>query len=126
MVSYENSIHALQELLLKPLSPKRHSIGRIEDRNNRYVNDDSNNNSSSSFYECQITKISEDISCLGNGVRYCFIEVTCDDGKQYGIQAFGDEAVELYKEALKHLSQEKEERSRFFTKLVIDVQQEAI
>jgi hypothetical protein len=60
-----------------------------------------------SFYKCHITKISEDISHLGNGVKYCFVEVTCNNGNQYGIQAFGHEAVELYK-ALKHLSQEKE------------------
>jgi hypothetical protein len=38
---------------------------------------------------------------LENGIGYCFVEVTCDGGEQYGIQAFGDEAVELRKEALK-------------------------
>jgi hypothetical protein len=38
---------------------------------------------------------------LKNGIEYCLVEVTCDDGEQYGIQAFGGEAVQLHKEALK-------------------------
>jgi hypothetical protein len=29
------------------------------------------------------------------------VEVTCDSGEQYGIQAFDIEAVQLHKEALK-------------------------
>jgi hypothetical protein len=36
-----------------------------------------------------------------NGIEYCSVEVTCDDGSQYGIQAFGDEAIDLYKEIYK-------------------------
>lgn len=115
MVSYNSSMHALQELLLKPLSSARQSNrskkkkNNSKKNNNSYVVEDDNNNSSLSFYKCHITKISEDMSYLGNGVKYCFVEVTCNNGNQYGIQAFGHEAVELYKEALKHLSQEKEE-----------------
>jgi hypothetical protein len=35
---------------------------------------------------------------MGNGVEYYFVEVTCNDGIQYGIQAYGDEARALYKE----------------------------
>jgi hypothetical protein len=31
--------------------------------------------------------------------EYCFVEVTCPDGSQYGIQAFRDEAIALYTEA---------------------------
>jgi hypothetical protein len=51
---------------------------------------------------------------LRNGAEYCFIEVTCDDGIQYGIQAYGDEAVELHKEALKYYDalQEEEENEK--------------
>ena len=116
MVSYNSSMHALQELLLKPLSSARQSNrskkkNNSKKNNNSYVveDDDDDNNSSLSFYKCHITKISEDMSYLGNEVKYCFVEVTCNNGNQYGIQAFGHEAVELYKEALKHLSQEKEE-----------------
>jgi hypothetical protein len=41
------------------------------------------------------------VSHLENGIEYCLVEVTCDDGEQYGIQAFGKEAEQLHKEALK-------------------------
>jgi hypothetical protein len=37
---------------------------------------------------------------MRNGIEYCFIEVTCSDGTQYGLQAYGEEAKELYREAL--------------------------
>ena len=33
--------------------------------------------------------------------EYCLVEVTCNNGEQYGIQAFGGEAVQLHKEALR-------------------------
>jgi hypothetical protein len=82
MASYGSSIHALKDLL---------SI------------------SSTSSYKCHISKVSENVSYLINGVEYSFVEVTCNDGIQYGLQAYGDEAIELHKEALKHSSKEKEE-----------------
>jgi hypothetical protein len=34
-----------------------------------------------------------------NGIEYSFVEVTCSDGTQYGPQAYGEEANQLYKEA---------------------------
>jgi hypothetical protein len=79
MASYTDSIHALRELLLMP--------------------------SNLSHTSCSITKISQNVSHLSNGLEYCLIEITCDDGIQYGVQAYGDEAVELHKEALKHCKQ---------------------
>jgi hypothetical protein len=45
-----------------------------------------------------------------NGIEYCAVEITCDDTTQYGIQAYGDEAIELHKEALRHYMLEKEGR----------------
>ena len=81
MASYTNSIHALRELLVP-----------------------SANLSYSS--SCSITRISQNISCLSNGIEYCLIEITCDDGIPYGIQACGDEAIELHKEALKYCKQQ--------------------
>jgi hypothetical protein len=36
---------------------------------------------------------------MKNGIEYCFVEVTCSDGTQYGLQASGEEANQLYKEA---------------------------
>jgi len=77
MSSYKSSIHALEELL------SAHGT---------------------SYHGCQITKVSEDISHLINGVEYCFVEVSCNDGVQYGIQACGEEAIELHKQAVKYNS----------------------
>jgi hypothetical protein len=43
---------------------------------------------------------------LANGIPYCFAEVTCDNGSQFGITAYGDEAAELLKEvdSMKHIT----------------------
>ena len=82
MASYSSSIHALKHLL--PIS-------------------------STSSYKCHISKVSENISHLVNGVEYSFVEVTCNDGIQYSLQAYGEEAIELHKEALRYSSKEKEE-----------------
>ena len=82
---YANSITALQQLLfsglLTPTSAEEEESGS-DKRNIR----------------CHITKKSQNISYMRNGVEYCSVEVTCDDGSQYGIQAYGDEAIDLYKE----------------------------
>jgi hypothetical protein len=80
---YANSIAALQQLLFcGPPNAKEEG--------------DSKKN-----IHCHITKKSENISYVRYGIEYCSIEVTCDDGSQYGIQAFGDEAIDLYKEIYK-------------------------
>ena len=82
MASYSSSIHALKHLL---------SMSRT------------------SSYKCHISKVSENISHLVNGAEYSFVEVTCNDGIQYSLQAYGEEAIELHKEALRYSSKEKEE-----------------
>jgi hypothetical protein len=83
---YQDSVHALRELL--PSEPNEDS-SRL----------------------CRITKLSHSVSHLENGIEYCLVEVTCDDGEQYGIQAFGREAVQLHEEALKrsHVLRKEEE-----------------
>jgi len=48
---------------------------------------------------CWISKPPQKVSYTLYGEEYCFVEVTCPDGSQYGIQAFGDEAIALYTEA---------------------------
>jgi len=52
-----------------------------------------------------ITEITANLSHLINGVEFSFVEVTCNDGMQYGLQAYGKEAIELnriaYQEILK-------------------------
>lgn len=51
------------------------------------------------LYGGSITRSSRVVSVLTNGIPYFFVEVTCQDGSQYGIQAYGEEAIELHKEA---------------------------
>ena len=58
---------------------------------------------------CRITKLSHSGSRLENGIEYCLLEVTCDNGEQYGIQAFGGEAVQLHQEALRRGQLRREE-----------------
>jgi hypothetical protein len=89
---YYNSIDALQQLL----------DSRYKKRDKQDEEDYTYNNIS-----CQITKISDKITYMTNGLKYYFVEVTCSDGIQYGIQAYGDEAEDLYKEARKYFDYEK-------------------
>ncbi len=42
---------------------------------------------------------------MNNGIEYYFVEVTCKDGIQYGIQAFGQEAVDLHNETMKMIQE---------------------
>lgn len=84
MACYKSSIEALQQLL---------HLGRPDGK----TSDKSSSNSN--VVHCQITKASKNISCAKNGIRYCFVEVTCSDGIQYGLHAYGEEANELYNEA---------------------------
>jgi hypothetical protein len=44
---------------------------------------------------CQITEINSSLSHLVNGIAYSFVEVTWNDGIQYGLQAYGNEALAL-------------------------------
>jgi len=53
----------------------------------------------------KITRYSERLRILDNGVEHYFVEVTCEDGIQYGLQAYGEEAIALYKETMKTLRQ---------------------
>lgn len=50
---------------------------------------------------CHIAEINPSFSHLGNGVGYSFVE--CRDGTQYGLQAFGNEALELHRAAFQEL-----------------------
>jgi hypothetical protein len=38
---------------------------------------------------------------MNNGIEYYYVEVTSNDGIQYGIQAFGEEAIDLYNITMK-------------------------
>jgi len=52
---------------------------------------------------CQITEISTSLSHLTNGIEYSFVEITCSDGTQYGLQAYGQEALELNRVAVENI-----------------------
>ena len=56
---------------------------------------------------CQITEISTNLSHLTNGIEYSFVEITCIDGIQYGLQAYGQEALELNRVALENISKKQ-------------------
>ena len=53
----------------------------------------------------KITRYPERLRILNNGVEHYFVEVTCEDGLQYGLQAYGEEAIALYKETMKTVGQ---------------------
>ena len=48
----------------------------------------------------RITKTSESPIC-GSGLPYYFVELTCDDGSHYALQAYDEEAVALYEDTMK-------------------------
>ena len=81
-----NSINALHKLLI---------LGNQYHTNNN----NSDDNIDGKPNRCWITKHPDRIHYTLEGEEYCFVEVTCKDGVQYGIQAFGDEALALYLEA---------------------------
>jgi hypothetical protein len=53
----------------------------------------------------EITRNPERLRILDNGVEHYFVEVTCEDGLQYGLHAYGEEAIALYKETMNTLRQ---------------------
>jgi len=55
-----------------------------------------------------ITDISTSLAVLANGIEYTYVVITCSDGVQYGLQAFGNEALALNKAAHKIVPQEQE------------------
>ncbi len=55
----------------------------------------------------QITEISTSLSHLTNGIEYSFVEITCSNGIQYGLQAYGQEALELNRVAVENLPKEQ-------------------
>ena len=103
---YYNSIDALQRLMQSRY--KKRGKQEQEEDNYKY-----------NKVSCQITKMSNNISYLTNGLKFYCVEVTCSDGIQYGIQAYGEEAVDLYKVAHRFFDVEKtikEEQNTMFSR----------
>jgi hypothetical protein len=49
----------------------------------------------------RITKYSDTITKMNNGIEYYCVEVSSKEGIQYGIQVFGEEAVALHNITMK-------------------------
>ena len=52
---------------------------------------------------CQMTEITTSLLHLANGIEYSFVEVAISNGMQYGLQAYGNEALRLNKVAFQEL-----------------------
>jgi glucose-6-phosphate isomerase len=48
----------------------------------------------------KVTRLSKEDARSMNGLKYCSVQVTFANGVEYGIEAFGEEGVELRKEAM--------------------------
>jgi len=46
-----------------------------------------------------VAQISAKIGYMQNGIRYCSVQVTFNNGEEYRIDAYGEEADELYSKA---------------------------
>ena len=62
----------------------------------------------------KITRHPENLRKLDNDVEHYFVEVTSRDGIQYGLQAYGEEAISLYKETMKTRKEYLTLRSKSF------------
>lgn len=49
----------------------------------------------------RVSKMPANLSMLANGLTYFYVELTDDNGSQFGIPAYGQEAIELHNEALR-------------------------
>ncbi len=56
---------------------------------------------------CTIIANPNGIFFTKSGIEYYFVEISCSDDIQYKIQAFGDEAIQLYNE-VQRLSHSKQ------------------
>jgi hypothetical protein len=46
-----------------------------------------------------VNNISSTKGCMKNGIVYCVVQVMCNCGEEYRIEAYGEEAEELYRTA---------------------------
>ena len=56
---------------------------------------------------CQITEITTSLSHLTKGIECSFVEITCSDGNQFGLQAYGKESLELNRVAVENIPKEQ-------------------
>jgi len=46
-----------------------------------------------------VIQLSAKMGYMQNGIRYCSVQVTFTDGEEYRVEAYGEEADELYDKA---------------------------
>ncbi len=91
------STEALKQLLLQLPRKNNNNINNTIDKDKDY----NNSSLSSSLFYLSISNSCKDIIHIGaNAEEYYHVELVCneDNGIEYGIQAYGEEAKELYKE----------------------------
>jgi hypothetical protein len=54
--------------------------------------------------EASVDSITPTIGLMKNGVIYCIVQITLSGGEEYRIEAYGEEAEQLWKEAKKQSS----------------------
>ncbi|MFL6350106.1 MAG: hypothetical protein ACJ72X_17670, partial [Nitrososphaeraceae archaeon] len=93
--SNSNSTEAQNQLLLQ-VARKNNNINDLGKKSKDY-----NNSRSYSVFYLSVSNPCKDIIHIGaNAEEYYHVELICneDNGIEYGIQAYGEEAKELYKE----------------------------
>jgi hypothetical protein len=93
-----NSTEGLKQLLLQLPRKNNNNINNTTDKDKDYNN--SSSPSSSLFYLSISNPYKDIIHISANGEEYYHVELVCneDSSIEYGIQAYGEEAKELYKE----------------------------
>src|SRR5689334_7802686 len=49
-----------------------------------------------------VSQVQARIGYSSNGIRHCSVQLLCEDSAGYGIEAYGKEAEDLFREASKH------------------------
>lgn len=49
-----------------------------------------------------VSQISSSMGHMQNGIVYCIVQVVCNCGEEYRIEAYGEEAEELHRTAREH------------------------
>ena len=86
-VRYQSSIDALRQLMSSNSQIGTTEYQGLSERGQSF---------------CTITTIPNALFFTKSGIEYYFVEISCNNDVQYKIQAFGDEAVDLYREVRKY------------------------
>ncbi len=97
------SVEALKQFLthdsrgIENENNNKHSEEAIGNKINHNTNRKIQSPKSHSLF-CSMNNPSKEIFHIGNGEEYYNVKLTCNDNTEYGIQAYGEEARQLYRE----------------------------